>query len=99
MSLGVELPKRSIRSLSSTSIRYNWNLVKSNTDILPTNTVILDLQRTESEILAQMKPKTRYNIGLALRKGVRVESMTVKDLGYLVSALSGNCLSQQAQYK
>lgn len=58
----------------------NWNLVKSNTDILPTNTVILDLQRTESEILAQMKPKTRYNIGLALRKGVRVESMTVKDL-------------------
>ena len=54
--------------------------MKSNTDILPTNTVILDLCRSEKEILAQMKPKTRYNIGLALRKGVSVESMTVKDL-------------------
>lgn len=54
----------------------NHNLVKNNTDILPANTIILDLNRSEEEILAQMRPKTRYNIGLAHRHGI-----TVKQLG------------------
>lgn len=38
------------------------------------NTVTLDLTRSESEILAAMKPKWRYNIRLAEKKGVRVET-------------------------
>jgi len=36
------------------------------------NTVELSLQRPEEELLAGMKQKTRYNIGLASRKGIRV---------------------------
>jgi lipid II:glycine glycyltransferase (peptidoglycan interpeptide bridge formation enzyme) len=51
----------------------NWNLRKSNSDILPSTTVFLDLSFPEEEILQQMKPKTRYNIMLAKRRGVEVK--------------------------
>jgi peptidoglycan pentaglycine glycine transferase (the first glycine) len=44
------------------------------------NTVLLDLARPEDEILAAMKQKTRYNVGLALRRGVRVRPGTAGDL-------------------
>lgn len=38
------------------------------------NTVTLDLARREDEILAGMKPKWRYNIRLAEKKGVKIVS-------------------------
>ena len=36
------------------------------------NTVLLDLDRSEDELLAAMKQKTRYNVRLARRRGVTV---------------------------
>jgi len=41
-------------------------------DIQPPDTVILDLAPPERDILAAMKPKWRYNVGLAERRGVEV---------------------------
>ncbi len=40
--------------------------------IQPRRTVVINLQGSEEELLARMKQKTRYNIGLAEKKGVIV---------------------------
>ncbi len=42
--------------------------------IQPQRTIIVDLQGSEDDILSRMKQKTRYNIRLAVRKGVSVRS-------------------------
>ncbi len=48
--------------------------------IQPLSTVIIDLEREPEEILAGMKPKWRYNIRLAERKGVTVREGESADL-------------------
>jgi peptidoglycan pentaglycine glycine transferase (the first glycine) len=47
------------------------------------NTVLIDLNPSEEEILGRMKQKTRYNIRLAERKGVSVRVGTKDDLPML----------------
>ncbi len=44
------------------------------------NTVLLDLGPSEEELLAGMKAKTRYNIRLAIKRGLRVKEGTAEDL-------------------
>lgn len=56
-------------------------LRKAPTDLMPPDTVLIDLRAPEEAILARMKPKTRYNIGLAARKGVAVEEEGPGGLG------------------
>lgn len=46
---------------------------KSRRHLMPEATRIIDLTQTEDAILAQMKPKGRYNIGVAEKNGVTVE--------------------------
>jgi len=41
----------------------------------PEDTLILDLRKSESDILAQMKEKGRYNIRLSAKKGVKIEEV------------------------
>jgi lipid II:glycine glycyltransferase (peptidoglycan interpeptide bridge formation enzyme) len=48
-------------------------LRRAAADVQPPDTVLLDLSRPEEGILAAMKPKWRYNIRLAEKKGVVVE--------------------------
>ena len=50
--------------------QYGWRF--SESQIQFRNTVTLDLNRSEDDLMAAMKPKTRYNIRLAGRKGVTV---------------------------
>ncbi len=47
------------------------------------NTVWIDLDCSESELIERMKPKMRYNIRLAERKGVRVRTGGLDDLALL----------------
>ncbi|MFO7935040.1 MAG: peptidoglycan bridge formation glycyltransferase FemA/FemB family protein [Bacteroidales bacterium] len=51
-----------------------WNLFKSQSDILPTNTYFINLACSGEYLLKSMKPKTRYNIRLSVRRGVSVGS-------------------------
>jgi len=42
---------------------------------IPPHTCIINLEKEEAEILAEMKPKGRYNTRLAEKKGVVVEQV------------------------
>ena len=53
---------------------------RPSSSVQPRRTILLDLTKTEDELLAAMHPKTRYNIRLATRKGVVVREGTVDDL-------------------
>ena len=44
------------------------------------NTFIIDLALKEDELLQKMKQKTRYNIRLAQKSGVKIKQGTLKDL-------------------
>lgn len=55
-------------------------LVTSPWSVQPRRTVVVDLLPSEDDILAHMKPKTRYNIRLAERKGIIVSQGTADDL-------------------
>lgn len=49
--------------------------------IQPQSTLAVDIEESVESILSQMKPKTRYNIRLAERKGVVVREGREEDLG------------------
>lgn len=54
---------------------------KAPCNVQPRCTLILDLRQNEADLLAGMKAKTRYNIRLALRKGITLsEGFAPKDV-------------------
>lgn len=55
------------------SINKKWTVKKSRKNHQPAQTTMLDLTKTEEELLAQMKQKTRYNIRLSEKRGVKIE--------------------------
>lgn len=55
------------------------NLKESPNALFPKWTLQLGLQKAEEELLSNMKPKTRYNIRLAQKKGVIVKEMTTDE--------------------
>lgn len=56
-------------------------LRRSGVEIQPIHTVVLDLRASDQDLLAAMHHKTRYNIGLAARRGVEVvEGTTAEEL-------------------
>ncbi len=52
------------------------HLIKSPVPLFPAWTQVLALDKSEEDLLKGMKPKTRYNIRLAQKKGVTVKEMT-----------------------
>lgn len=65
-------PPSHLRELRMNIGTRTWNLRKSELDLTVADTLVIDLARPEADILSAMKPKARYNIRLAQRKGVRV---------------------------
>lgn len=74
------LPEKTFQEFRLNYDTHNQNLIKANGNILPANTILIDLRRNEDEILGQMKSKTRYNIKLSQRKGVEVLSAGIEGL-------------------
>lgn len=74
-------PRKEFQEMHMNYGTATWNLFKANMNVLPSDTIVVDLCGTEEQILASMKPKTRYNIGLARRKGVEVREMGPEALG------------------
>ncbi|MGM0423572.1 MAG: lipid II:glycine glycyltransferase FemX [Thermodesulfobacteriota bacterium] len=73
-------PRTRVREMRMNFDTNYWNLRKACTDLLPTDTVILDLRQNLEEILAGMKPKTRYNIRLARRRKVQIREAGPEEL-------------------
>jgi len=55
-------------------IIYHSSFIISKHNIQPPRTITLDIKDSEEDILARMKPKCRYNIRLAEKKGVTVRA-------------------------
>jgi lipid II:glycine glycyltransferase (peptidoglycan interpeptide bridge formation enzyme) len=73
-------PAQQLQELRFNFLTHNRNLRKAQSNILPSNTIFLDLARDEASLLQSMKSKTRYNIGLAKRNGVTVSVAGTENL-------------------
>ena len=76
-----DLPDAGGQAARAELIRRGW--LYSSDQIQFQNTVLIDLSQAEDEMLARMKPKTRYNVRLAEKKGVTIRPGTVADLPML----------------
>jgi lipid II:glycine glycyltransferase (peptidoglycan interpeptide bridge formation enzyme) len=65
-------PEARLQELRMNFGTKRWNLRKAKANLTFTDRLVLELWGDEEKILSAMKPKTRYNIHLAQRKGVRV---------------------------
>ena len=47
-------------------------IIKAPHDVQPREIFVIDISKSEEELLAEMKPKTRYNIRLAEKKDIKI---------------------------
>lgn len=73
-------PARELRELRMNIATDERNLWKTSRDLLPPDTVMIDLLASEETILSRMHHKTRYNVRLAERRGVVVTEGRLEDL-------------------
>ncbi|MFO7849883.1 MAG: peptidoglycan bridge formation glycyltransferase FemA/FemB family protein [Spirochaetia bacterium] len=73
-------PPQRLRELRMNFGTKEKNLRKAPTDIQPADTLVLDTEKNERELLGEMKPKTRYNIRLSQRRGVVVKDEPIDKL-------------------
>jgi len=76
-----DAPENSGQVVMSELKRRGWGF--SSDQIQFRNTVLIDLNSSEEEMLGSMKQKTRYNIRLAEKKGVSLRIGTLDDLPML----------------
>lgn len=61
---------------------------RADKEVQPRETLLLDITRSPEEILAKMKPKTRYNIRLSDKKGIKIKtSQNSKDIRHFTDLI------------
>ena len=75
-----DFPESRIREMRMNFGTKYWNLKKAPVDVTVSSTCVIDLDGDEESFVSLMKPKTRYNVRLAERKGVRVHIAPVDKL-------------------
>jgi len=73
------LGEQVVNQLQSSGWRFSQDQIQFK------NTMLINLKRTEEELLGSMKQKTRYNIRLADKRGVEIRTGTIQDLPELYS--------------
>ncbi|NCC85425.1 MAG: peptidoglycan bridge formation glycyltransferase FemA/FemB family protein [Clostridia bacterium] len=73
-------PEPRLRELRMNMGTRFWNIRKSFEYMTVASSLVVDIAGSESGILERMKPKTRYNIGLAQRKGVTIHEVNADSL-------------------
>jgi len=61
--------------------------IRSGADIQPPDTILIDLNQSMDELMAQMKPKWRYNARLALKRGVTLRQAGANETGVFYDLL------------
>lgn len=62
-------------------IRKKYRIIHLITrEMVASKTIWVDLRKFENKLLSEMKPKTRYNIGLARRKSIRIKVIKGKEI-------------------
>ena len=98
-----DAPENSEQAVMSELKRRGWGY--SSDQIQFKNTVLIDLNPSEEEMLARMKQKTRYNVRLAEKKGVSLRIGTLVDLPMLykmyaeTSVRDGFVIRDEGYYK
>ncbi len=77
-------------------IRKNWRVAKSPHDMQPREILIIDITKPEGELLAEMKPKTRYNINLSRKRGVFVKA--ISNFQFPISKQISNSNDQNSKF-
>lgn len=52
-------------------------IIKAPHDMQPKEVFVVDISKTEEQLLSEMKPKTRYNINLAKKKGITISNSSL----------------------
>ncbi len=73
-------PRKRVREIRMNYFTETKNLRKSSTDLLPPDTILLDLEWGEEELFMDMRPNTRNCIRRAAKKGVAVQDASIEYL-------------------
>jgi lipid II:glycine glycyltransferase (peptidoglycan interpeptide bridge formation enzyme) len=66
--------------------------IQKNRDVQPSQTLVLNLEKSRDQLLSEMHPKTRYNIKLAEKRGIKIsysyDSIEIKNFLLLLKETS-----------
>ena len=68
----IRIEPETAETLKLISENISEKVVRAPHDMQPKEVFVLDISKTPEQLLSEMKPKTRYNINLAKKKGVMI---------------------------